>query len=94
MIQKSLVVRSGPTEAHTPSTEALDEHLRAGWRVVLATPMGGGGQTDGFAALVVLERRGETDAEALLDQMEEEMEGGDPAAEVQDPLLRRLQDDD
>ena len=96
MIQKALVVTAGPTGERTPGLEALDEHLRAGWRVVEARPMGGGGAAEGFASLVVLERRGETDAEALLDTIEEEMDGdGDGAVEeVQDPVLRRLQDGD
>lgn len=94
MIQKALVVTSGPAGARTASLDALDEHLRAGWRVVQAAPMGGGGATDGFAALVVLERRGETEAEALLDQIEEEAEGDGAPDEVQDPVLRRIVEDD
>ena len=89
-MQKALVVAAGPRGARTPSQDALDADLRAGWRVVQATPMGGGGAADGFAALVVLERGGETEAEALLDQIEDEM--GDEDA-IQDPVLRQIVDD-
>ena len=94
MTQKALVVTVGPDGARTASQDALDEHLRAGWRLVDASPMGGGGAAQGFASLVVLERRGETDAEALLDQVEDEMEGGGAPDEIQDPVLRRLRDDE
>ncbi len=93
MPQKALVVTAGPTGARTPSLDALDEHLRAGWRVVQASPMGGGGATDGFAALVVLERGAETEAEAILEQIEEEIEGDGAPEEIQDPVLRRIVDD-
>ena len=76
--QKALVV--------TPdSLDVLNEHLRAGWAVTLATPMGGGGQAAGFASLVVIEQRAAT-ADAILDQIEESID-----APAQDPLLRRLQ---
>ena len=90
--QKALVVVAGPTGARTASLDRLDEHLRSGWRVAQAVPMGGGGATDGFASLVVLERAGETEAEALLDQIEEELDetGGDGGLDVQDPVLRRI----
>ena len=96
MTQKALVVVAGPTGARTASLDRLDEHLGTGWRLASATPMGGGGATDGFASLVVLERTGETEAEALLDQIEEEMEetGGDGDLDVQDPVLRRIVEDD
>ena len=96
MTQKALVVFAGPTGAPTASLDRLEEHLGAGWRVASATPMGGGGATDGFASLVVLERAGETEAEALLDQIEEEMDetAGDGGLDVQDPLLRRIVEDD
>ena len=50
-MQKALVVVAGPTGARTASLDRLDEHLRAGWRVAQASPMGGGGATDGFASL-------------------------------------------
>ena len=78
--QKALVV----TET---TLDALNEHLRAGWAVTLATPMGGGGQAAGFASLVVIEQRAAT-ADAILDQIEESIDAPEPA---QDPLLRRLQ---
>lgn len=96
MKQKALVVIAGPTGARTTSLDRLDEHLEAGWRVASATPMGGGGATDGFASLVVLERAGETEAEAILDQLEEEIDetGSDGDLDVQDPILRRLTEDE
>ena len=91
MTQKALVVHT-PSGAAGPTLDALNEHLRAGWRVLQATPMGGGG--DGFASLVVIERAAETEAEALLEQIEEEMEGDGAPDVPQDPVLRRLQDDE
>lgn len=94
MTQKVLVVTVGPTGAATASLDALGEHLRAGWRVAHATPMGGGGQTDGFASLVVLERAAETEAEAIVDALEEEMEGDGAPDEAQAPLLRHLRGDE
>ncbi|MDT0631655.1 hypothetical protein RQM47_03015 [Rubrivirga sp. S365] len=96
MPQKALVVIAGPTGAPTASLDRLDEHLRAGWRVAQATPMGGGGATDGFASLVVLERATETEAEALIEQIEEELDetAGDGGLDVQDPLLRRIVEED
>lgn len=93
MTQKALVVTVGPTGARTASLDDLDAHLRAGWRVTETSPMGGGGATDGFAALVVLQRAGETEAEALLDHIEEEMEGDGAPDDVQDPILRRIQEE-
>ena len=94
--QKALVVVAGPTGARTASTDRLDELLDAGWRVAQVAPMGGGGATDGFAALVVLERGAETEAEAILEQLEEELDetGGDGDLDVQDPVLRRIVEDD
>ena len=89
MPQKALVVTTDPAGARTPSLDALDEHLRAGWRVAHATPMGGA--ADGFAALVVVERAAETEAEAILEHLEEEIDAED---EIQDPLLRRIVDDE
>ena len=96
MKQKALVVVAGPTGARTASTDRLDEHLEAGWRVAQVAPMGGGGATDGFAALVVLERAAETEAEAILEQLEEEIDEpvGDGGLDVQDPLLRRIVEED
>ena len=96
MKQKALVVVAGPTGARTASTDRLDELLEAGWRVAQAAPMGGGGAADGFASLVVLERAGETEAEAILDQIEEEIDeaGGDGDLDVQDPVLRRIVEDE
>ena len=91
MTQKALIVHT-QSAAGGATLADLNEHLRAGWRVVQATPMGSGG--DGFAALVVVEQAAATEAEALLDQIEEEMEGDGAADEVQDPLLRRLRDDE
>lgn len=83
--QKALVV----TEQ---TLDALNEHLRTGWTVVLAAPMGGGGQAAGFASLVVLEQRAAA-ADAILGQIEEAIGAAPDAAETQDPLLRRLQSD-
>ena len=92
MKQKALVVVAGPTGARTASLDRLDELLEAGWRVAQAAPMGGGGAADGFASLVVLERAAETEAEALLEQIEEEIDetGGDGDLDIQDPILRRI----
>ena len=83
--QKALVV--------TASTiDALNEKLRAGWVVTLATPMGGGGASTGFASLVVIEQRAAA-AETILGQIEEAIDAAPEATDVQDPLLRRLQND-
>lgn len=82
MPQKALIVTTAS------GLDALNRDLQSGWRVVQVAPMGGGGATDGFAALVVIEGA-ETEAEALLDQIVEEMETPDA---VQDPTLRLLQD--
>ncbi len=71
---------------------ALDELLRAGWTVVSTAPMGGGGQAVGFASVLVLEQKGAA-AAGLLEQIEEAIEAEPEANAVQDPLLRRLQDD-
>ena len=91
--QQALVVTDAPG-----GLDALNERLRQGWRVVTVAPMGGGGQTDGFAALVVIERAGLA-AEAVLEQIAEEVEGaldgdgetGEPPTVVPDvDLTRRL----
>ncbi|MDX1421255.1 MAG: hypothetical protein R3181_14915 [Rubricoccaceae bacterium] len=66
--QQALVVTDAPG-----GLDALNDHLRQGWRVVSVAPMGGGGQTDGFAALVVIERAGPA-VEAVLEQLAEEVE--------------------
>ncbi len=84
-LQKALVV----TDA---SVEALNDLLRAGWSVVSASPMGGGGQAGGFASLVVVEQMGAA-ASGLLEQIEEAIDAEPETSAVQDPLLRRLQDD-
>jgi len=94
MIQKALVVTTSPDGARTATLDALDDLLRAGWRVLLASPMGGGGATDGFASLVVLERRSETEAETLLEQIEEEAEGDGAPDELLAPVLRQILGDD
>ncbi|HEX9951508.1 MAG TPA: hypothetical protein VGB53_07050 [Rubricoccaceae bacterium] len=83
--QKALVVTQD-------TLDALNEHLRTGWVVLTATPMGGGGQAAGFASLVVLEQRAAA-ADAILGQIEEALDAAPEAAETQDPLLRRLQSD-
>ena len=80
--QKAFVVTSD-------TVSLLNDALAAGWSVVSATPMGGGGQAAGFASLVVLEQSGAA-ADAILGQIEEAIDA--PEA-VQDPLLRRLQGD-
>ena len=83
--QKALVV--------TPdSLGALNDLLRAGWTVTSATPMGGGGQAEGFASLVVVEHHASTAGE-ILGQIEEAIDAAPESAATQDPLLRRLQDD-
>lgn len=91
--QKALVVTDAPG-----GLGPLNEHLAHGWRVVTTAPMGGGGQTEGFAALVVIERAGQA-AEAVLEQIAESAEllDGDGApAELglNDPIepLRRSDD--
>ena len=96
MTQKALVVVAGPTGARTASLDALGEHLRAGWRVADASPMGGGGATDGFASLVILERASATEAEAILEQIEEELEetAGDGDLDLPAPILRRIAEDE
>ena len=83
--QKALVV----TEQ---TLDALNEHLKTGWTVVFAAPMGGGGQAAGFASLVVL-APGTAVADAILGQIEEAIDAAPESAETQDPLLRRLQND-
>lgn len=83
--QKALVV----TDA---SVEALNDLLNAGWTVVRASAMGGGGQAAGFASLVILEH-GASASETILEQIEEAMDEAPDEAVAQDPLLRRLQDD-
>lgn len=88
--QKALLVTSAPDGLHL-----LNEHLAAGWRVVTTAPMGGGGQTEGFAALVVIERTGRG-AESVLDEIVEELDavldGGDGAGEDVpiDEVIERL----
>lgn len=83
--QKALVVTAD-------TLDVLNENLRAGWVVTLAAPMGGGGQAAGFASLVVIEQRAAA-AEAILGQIEEAIDAAPEATDVQDPLLRRLQND-
>ena len=83
--QKALVV--------TDQTVAvLNELLASGWSVVSSAPMGGGGQAAGFASLVVLEQLGVA-ADAILGQIESAIDAAPDTSAVQDPLLRRLQDD-
>lgn len=84
--QKALIV----TEQ---TLDVLNEHLTAGWTVVIAAPMGGGGQSEGFASLVVLAPAAAV-ADAILGQIEEAIGAEPEALEVQDPLLRRLTDED
>lgn len=83
--QKALIV--------TPdSLGALNDLLRAGWTVTCATPMGGGGQAEGFASLVVVEQHAGAAGE-LLGQIEDAIDAAIESTATQDPLLRRLQDD-
>ena len=81
--QQALVVTDAPG-----GLDPLNERLWQGWRVVTVAPMGGGGQTEGFAALVVIERAGQG-AEAVLEQIAEEvedvLEGNGSHAEVVAP---------
>ena len=65
------LVTTGP--GGTRGLDAVNERLRQGWRVAHVAPMGGGGEGPDFAALVVLERRG-SEAEHVLDYLEEEIE--------------------
>jgi hypothetical protein len=69
--QQILLLSTGP-EGTRGLSEANDL-LRQGWRVAQVCPMGGGGATDGFASLLVLERSGDR-AESVLERIEEEME--------------------
>jgi len=89
--QKALFVVVDPAGPRGDALDVLNEHLRAGWTVTLATPMGGGGATQGFASLIVIEQRGAA-ADTLLEQIEEAIDAPEPS-ETQDPLLRRLQGD-
>ena len=51
-MQKALVVYSNLDE----TLDELNELLEKGYKVVSATPMGGGGQTGILASLVVVEK--------------------------------------
>ena len=84
--QKALVVTD-------QTVAALNELLAAGWTVVSATPMGGGGQAAGFASLVVVEQLGVA-ADALLEQIESAVEAAPETPALQDPILRLLAEDD
>ena len=66
------LVTTGPAGTH--GLDTVNERLRKGWRVAHVAPMGGGGEGPDFAALVVLERQGD-EAERVLEQIEEEIEG-------------------
>ena len=90
--QKALFVVVDPAGPRSDALDVLNEHLRAGWAVTLAAPMGGGGATPGFASLVVIEQRAAA-ADAILEQIEEAIEADPESTEMQDPLLRRLQGD-
>ena len=94
LAQKALVVTQESRVGRNRMGDALNALLRAGWTVTSASPMGGGGQSAGFASLVLLEQAASASAD-ILEQIEEatapEVLGADPA--IQDPLLRRLQDD-
>ena len=92
MIAQKAVVLTHQSRDAAQTQAALDELLRAGWSIVSTAPMGGGGQAVGFASLVLLEQRAAA-AEDLLEQIEEAVEADPEASAVQDPLLRRLQDD-
>ena len=84
--QKALVVTD-------QTVGALNELLAAGWTVITASPMGGGGQAPGFASLVVLEPAGAA-ADAILGQIESAVESAPEPTAIQDPLLRLLKEDD
>lgn len=92
--QKSLLVTDGPG-----GLDDLNAHLRRGWRVVSMAPMGGGGQSEGFAALVVIEPAGQA-AEEVLAEIAEDMEDvleGDGAPEdltLDGPILPLPREDD
>ena len=91
-VQKALLVTTGPEG--TRGLTDLNDHLRQGWRVAQTAPMGGGGATEGFAALVVHKRSGQ--AELALDELEGEIEEaleGDGGLDVdvpEEPGLGRL----
>ena len=89
--QKALLVTDAPG-----GLGALNEHLQRGWRVVTVTPMGGGGQAEGFAALVIVERTSRAGA-AVLEEIAEEVEEvleGDGSSEEVEELIERLERDD
>ena len=92
MTAQKVFVLTHPSSDAAQSLAALDELLRAGWTVVSTAPMGAGGQAVGFASVVVLEQANAM-AEGLLEQIEDAIEAEPESAGVQDPLLRRLQDD-
>ena len=96
--QKALIVKDAPETTH--GLDELNLHLRRGWRVRHAVPMGAAGLSQQgaecapcFAALIVIERDDRGEADMLL-EAEEEMEGlieeimeGDGAnADIEEPL--------
>ena len=95
--QHVLLVTHAPDGTH--GLDAVNERLQKGWRVAHVTPMGAAGSGDGaeFAALVVIERSG-SEAESVLEQIEEEIEDalGDGDGGIVDlptePGLGRLPD--
>ena len=84
--QKALLATDAPG-----GLDDLNSHLQRGWRVASVAPMGGGGQTEGFAALVILDP---PPAATVLDEIAEEMEEvlGDGGAEEIEDVLDRLDD--
>ncbi len=66
--QKALLVTDAPD-----GLSDLNICLQRGWRVVSVASMGGGGQAEGFCALVVIERVG-TDVERVMEQIEGQIE--------------------
>ena len=87
-VQKALVVTVPAGGGPSASLDALNGLLRGGWTVAVSQPMGGG-PPGAFAQFVVVE---EGAADAILGQIEESL-AADAPADVQDPLLRRLQND-
>ena len=93
--QKALLVTDAPG-----GLTDLNGHLQRGWRVVTTAPMGGGGQAEGFAALVVIERAGqgaEAVLEGIAEEIEEALDGGDGApfdVGIDDAIERLQREDD
>jgi hypothetical protein len=87
--QKALLV----TDA-SGGLDDLNLRLQRGWRVATVEPMGGGGQTAGFAALVIVERTDQ--ATEVLSEIADELDEviGDGGTVAIEDALGRLERDD